>query len=106
MPRLIPKKDAQLVVAVEDVPDLSPTSQRTGLLVHRGQVLRGDDSRVKRHPSRFEPAPTDVRLGPEPRPDECAAVAQVMFTVDGKMIFPGRGFYAYDQVVRWKEQRD
>ncbi|MGH3020933.1 MAG: hypothetical protein ACRDNR_12375 [Gaiellaceae bacterium] len=104
MPRLIPKRskwrDDQLVVAVEEVANiihLPMQATRPGVLP--GQVLRGSDPRVKRHPDSFAPAPTDVKGGPALRPNELAAVAAVSFAADGILVSAGRRFHPYDQLV-------
>jgi hypothetical protein len=102
MPRLIPSRTAPLVVAVENIPDASPGPWNTsGFVAFRGQVLPADSPKVKRHPESFEPAPTDVRRGGPPAPNEVAAVAQVTFSPKsgGPVVFAGDKFYPYDQLV-------
>jgi len=105
VPRLIPRKAAPLVVAVEDIINSSGALwNRSGVWAYRGQVFRADDPLVRRHPSSFEPAPEGVRFGPEPPPDEVAAVAQAHFVDNGRMVSPGRRFYAYDELVRERRE--
>ena len=64
-------------------------------------MVTADSSRLKNHPEAFEPAPTGVWRGSEPKPHEAAAIAQTPFIAsDGAWVMHGRRFHPYDQLVR------